>query len=232
VSNDELADAMNRLGTLPLFHQPGEKWTYGLNTDLLGRLVEVWSGKTLDEFFSERIFTPLGMKDTYFNVPDDKAARLVNFFQEDSTGLKKANDALGSTMGFPLRKKTYFSGGAGLTSTIYDYAIFLQMLLNKGSYNGVTILSPSSVRLMTMNQIGDVNFGDDHFGLGFSIVTEKSSSKMPLNTGTYGWGGAFSTIYWVDPQEELVVLFYRQMWGSHNEIEDIFKVLVYQAIEK
>lgn len=231
VSNDKLGDAMDRLGRLPLFHQPGERWTYGLNTDLLGRLVEVWSGKTLDEFFNERIFTPLGMKDTYFNVPEDKADRLVNFFVQDSTGLTKANDVLGSSMAFPLRKKTYFSGGGGLTSTIYDYAVFLQMLLNKGTYNGVKILSPASVRLMTMNQIGDINFGDSHFGLGFSIVTEKGSSKMPMNVGSYSWGGAFSTIYWVDPKEELVVLFYRQMWGEHNEVENMFKVLVYQAIE-
>lgn len=231
VSNDELTDAMNRLGALPLFHQPGERWTYGLNTDLLGRLVEVWSGKTLDEFFSERIFTPLGMKDTYFNVPENKADRLVNFFTQDSAGLKKTNDALGSNMAFPLRKKTYFSGGGGLTSTLYDYALFLQMLLNNGTYNGVRILSASSVRLMTMNQIGDINFGGNHFGLGFLIVTEKESSKMPINVGSYSWGGAFSTIYWVDPKEELVVLFYRQMWGSHSEVENIFKVLVYQAID-
>lgn len=232
VSGDELADAMNRLGTLPLFHQPGEKWTYGLNTDLLGRLVEVWSGQTLDAFFSERIFKPLGMKDTYFNVPEDKADRLVNFFVQDSTGLRKTKDALGSNMGFPLRKKTYFSGGGGLTSTIYDYAIFLQMLLNKGTYNGVRILSPGSVRLMTMNQIGDISFGENEFGLGFSIVTEKGSSRMPNNAGTYSWGGAFSTIYWVDPKEEMVALFYRQMWGAHSEVESMFKVLVYQAIDK
>ncbi|HEY5918550.1 MAG TPA: serine hydrolase domain-containing protein [Chryseolinea sp.] len=235
VMDDKLSDAMNRLGKLPLMHNPGEKWTYGLNTDLLGRLVEIWSGVSLDEFLLQRIFTKLGMNDTYFNVPADKATRLVNFFQEDSLGhLQKAVDVLGSSerfMDYPLRKKTYFSGGGGLSSTIYDYAIFLQMLLNGGTYNGQQILSRNSVRMMTMNQIGDLSLGDNEkFGLGFGIATEKTSAKLPAQEGTFTWGGAFSTTYWVDPKEKMVVLLYRQMWGSHSEIDGIFKVLVYQAI--
>lgn len=231
VYEGSLADAMTRLGELPLMHQPGERWTYGLNTDLLGRLVEIWSGKTLEEFFNERIFKQLDMKDTYFNVPEEKANRLVNFFMEDSTGLKKFEKALGGDMNFPLSKKSYFSGGGGLSSTIYDYAIFLQMLLNGGEYNGVRILSHNTVRMMTMNQIGDLNLGDDKFGLGFAIVSEKSSSKFPHQQGTFSWGGAFSTGYWVDPKENMVVLIYRQMWGAHDdEIDAKFKILVYQAI--
>jgi len=226
-----LADAMTRLGTLPLMHQPGQQWTYGLNVDLLGYLVEVWSGMTLEEFFQERIFKPLDMKDTYFNVPEEKANRLVNFFMEDSTGLKKFEKALGGDMNFPIRKKTYFSGGGGLSSTIYDYAVFLQMLLNGGEYNGKRFLSRNTVRMMTMNQIGDLNLGDNKFGLGFAIVSEKGSSMMPHQAGTYSWGGAFSTTYWVDPKENMVVLLYRQMWGSHDDtVDQAFKVLVYQAI--
>lgn len=226
-----LADAMTRLGTLPLMHQPGQQWTYGLNVDLLGYLVEVWSGMTLEEFFNERIFKPLDMKDTYFNVPEEKANRLVNFFMEDSTGLKKFEKALGGDMNFPIRKKTYFSGGGGLSSTIYDYAVFLQMLLNGGEYNGKRFLSRNTVRMMTMNQIGDLNLGDNKFGLGFAIVSEKGSSMMPHQVGTYSWGGAFSTTYWVDPKENMVVLLYRQMWGSHDDtVDQAFKVLVYQAI--
>ena len=230
VSNDELSAAMTRLGSLPLMHQPGERWTYGLNTDLLGYLVEVWSGMTLEDFFTERIFKPLGMKDTYFNVPQEKANRLVNFFMEDSTGLKKQQKVLGGDMSFPLRKKTYFSGGGGLSSTIYDYAIFLQMMLNSGEYNGTRLLSRNTVRLMTMNQIGDLNLDENKFGLGFGVVTEKGSSLLPHQAGTYWWGGAFATIYWVDPKEDMVVLLYRQMWGSHSDVEDKFKALVYQAI--
>jgi CubicO group peptidase (beta-lactamase class C family) len=232
VNDSKLSDAMIRLGGLPLFHQPGEKWTYGLNIDLLGYLVEIWSGMSLDEFFTTRIFTPLGMNDTYFNVPDEKALRLVNFFQEDSTGLKIQNKAFGQLdMNFPLRKKEYFSGGGGLSSTIYDYGIFLQMMLNGGEYNGMRLLSRNTVRMMTMNQIGDLNLGEDKFGLGFAIVSGKGSSMHPHQEGTYSWGGAFSTAYWVDPKEKMVVLLYRQMWGSHDdEINPKFKILVYQAL--
>lgn len=232
VYDSKLSDAMIRLGSLPLFHQPGEKWTYGLNIDLLGYLVEIWSGVSLDEFFSTRIFKPLGMNDTYFNVPEEKASRLVNFFQEDSTGLKIQNKAFGQLdMSFPLRKKEYFSGGGGLSSTIYDYAIFLQMMLNGGEYNGMRLLSRNTVRMMTMNQIGDLNLGDNKFGLGFAIVSEKGSSVFPHQEGTYSWGGAFSTTYWVDPKENMVVLLYRQMWGAHDDtVDQAFKVLVYQAI--
>jgi len=235
VLDDKLSDAMNRLGPLPLMHNPGEKWTYGLNTDLLGRLVEVWSGMSLDEFFRKRIFVPLGMNDTYFNLPAEKAGRLVNFYLEDSLGhLKREKDVLGSTeqfMDYPLRKKTYFSGGEGLCSSIYDYAVFLQMLLNGGTYNGQQILSRNSVRMMTVNQIGELSLGEDEkFGLGFAIATEKTSAKFPMQVGTFTWGGAFSTTYWVDPKEKIVALLYRQMWGSHSEIDNLFRVLVYQAI--
>lgn len=232
VSDSKLSDAMIRLGSLPLFHQPGEKWTYGLNIDLLGYLVEIWSGMSLDEFFTTRIFSPLGMKDTYFNVPEEKASRMVNFFQLDSTGLKIQNKAFGQLdMNFPLRKKEYFSGGGGLSSSIFDYAIFLQMMLNNGEYNGQRLLSRNTVRMMTMNQIGDLNLGEDKFGLGFAIVSEKGSSILPNQVGTYSWGGAFSTTYWVDPKENMVVLLYRQMWGAHDDqVDQAFKVLVYQAI--
>lgn len=234
VQDDKLGDAMTRLGPLPLMHQPGEKWTYGLNTDLLGYLVEIWSGMTLDEFFQKRIFTPLGMKDTYFNVPPAKAGRLVNFFNEDSLGVlqneKYAFGPGGLDMAFPNHKKEYFSGGGGLSSTIYDYGIFLQMLLNGGTYNGQQLLSRNTVRMMTMNQIGELNLGEDKFGLGFSIVTETSSRKMPMQTGTYGWGGAFSTTYWVDPKEKMIVLLYRQMWGTKGDIDSKFRILAYQAL--
>lgn len=231
VKDDKLSDAMNRLGKLPLMHQPGAQWTYGLNMDLLGYLVEIWSGMTLDEFFRKRIFEPLGMNDTYFNLPKEKANRLVNFFAEDSLGhLQKSNDDF---MNFPLRAKTYFSGGGGLSSTIYDYAVFLQMLLNEGEYNGKRLLSRNSVRMMTMNQIGDLTFGEDKFGLGFRIVTDKSSRLFPWQAGTYSWGGAFFTTYMVDPKEKMIVLLYRQMRGSHaGDIDNTFKVLAYQALNE
>lgn len=233
VHDDNLADAMKRLGALPLIHQPGEKWTYGLNVDVLGYLVEVWSGMSLDAFFLQRIFEPLGMKNTYFNVPAEKANRLVNLYSEDSSGhlIKQSGKVLGLDVNFPLCKKTYFSGGGGLSSTVYDYAVFLQMLLNGGEYNGKRILSRNTVRMMTMNQIGNIAFGDDKFGLGFAVVTEKSSANFPSRVGTFSWGGAFSTSYWADPKEKMIVIFYRQSWiTTHGGLGDKFRVLAYQAL--
>jgi CubicO group peptidase (beta-lactamase class C family) len=239
VRDQKLSDAMNRLGGLPLFFQPGEQWKYGLSADVLGDLVEVWSGMTLEEFFAKRIFQPLGMKDTYFNVPKEKGSRLVNFFQPDSTGtIKKQDRVFGGAldMNYPLENTGYFSGGGGLSSTIYDYAVFLQMLLNGGEYNAVRLLAHNTVRMMTMNQIGDlfVNLGvqtENKFGFGFSVITENGSRLTPSQAGTYAWGGVFSTSYWVDPKEDMMVLIYRQMWGPHvADTDKAFKPLVYQAI--
>ena len=143
VQDDKLLDAMNRLAKLPLMHQPGEKWTYGLNSDLLGCLVEVISGMTLDDFFRTRIFEPLDMKDTYFHIPYSKTYKLVNLYREDSTGhlVKGESNMLNGPVGvnYPLIGSNYYSGGAGLSSTIYDYAVFLQMLLNNGIYNGRSV---------------------------------------------------------------------------------------------
>jgi len=181
----------------------------------------------------------LGMKDTYFNVPQEKANRLVNFFQQDGTGaIKKQESVFGGALNlnYPLEKKDYFSGGGGLSSTIYDYAILLQMLLNGGEYNGVRLLARNTVRLMTMNQIGDLalNIGenkDNKFGFGFAIVSDSGSRLTPSQAGTYSWGGVFSTSYWVDPKENMLVLLYEQIWGPHVvETQKIFKALVYQAI--
>ena len=239
VKDQKLSDVMNRLGTLPLFFQPGEKWMYGVNTDLLGYLIELWSGMTLEDFFTKRIFQPLGMKDTYYNVPPEKAPRLVNFFQEDSSGIKKQDKVFGGAldMNFPIQKHDYFSGGGGLSSTIYDYAVFLQMLLNNGEYNGTRLLAPNTVRLMTMNQIGDLFVNvtgptENKFGFGFSLITKEGSRLGPSQEGTYSWGGVFSTSYFVDPKEEMLVLLYRQMWGPHvADTDKAFKPLVYQAIE-
>ncbi len=235
-----LADAMSRLGKAPLFFQPGTQWKYGLNMDLLGCLIEKWSGMTLEEFFTKRIFNPLGMKDTYFNLPASKGSRLVNFFMGDSTGrIKKTGAVFGGAldMNYPLQKTSYFSGGGGLVSTLYDYAILLQMFLNKGEYNGVRLLAPSTVRMITMNQIGDLhpNLGENaaynKFGFGFFIISEEGSRFGPSQAGTYSWGGVFSTSYWVDPKEDMIVLAYEQMWGPYvANTAKAFKSLVYQAI--
>ena len=235
----ELGDAMNRLGKLPLFFQPGEKWKYSLGADVLGYLVQVWSGMSLEDFFAQRIFKPLNMKDTYFNVPASKGSRLVNFYVGDSSGNIKKQAAVfdgALDMNYPLQHTDYFSGGGGLSSTIYDYAIFLQMLLNDGEYNGVRLLAPATVQMMTKNQIGDltVNIGNSKgskFGFGFAVLPENGYSATPRKPGTYAWGGVFSTTYWVDPKEHLLVLLYEQMWGPYvGQTQKLFSALVYQAI--
>ncbi len=234
IRSGDLARDMRTLGTLPLFHQPGEKWTYGLNTDILGYLVEVLSGQTLDEFFRKRIFEPLGMNDTYFLIPKEKAHRLATLFIPDSTGKFKAyrEGILGDMDGnYPLGSLKYYSGGGGLSSTLLDYAKFLQMYLNEGEYNGKRLLAKNTVRMILSNQIGGLNLGFNKFGLGFFLVEPADAAKTPWNPGTFGWGGAFATSYWADPKEKLIGLLYKQIWGDPNgEIAEYFKVLTYQAI--
>lgn len=227
-----LATDMKQLAKLPLMHQPGERWTYGLNTDVLGYLVEVWSGKSLDEFFRTRIFEPLGMKDTYFNIPAAKQDRLVSLYLGNNGKLTKAPPVVsGISVNYPKDGTTYFSGGAGLSSTALDYAVFLQMLLNGGAYGGKRLLSPNTVRLMTMNQIGDLAFGVNKFGLGFGITTEKGSAVLPVSPGVFEWGGYFTTTYWADPKQKLVGILYRQQLGvNHPDAVDKYKVMVYSAI--
>lgn len=224
-----LGNRIRALGMLPLVHQPGEKFTYGLNVDVLGYLVEIFSGESLDHYFKKHIFEPLGMNDTYFYIPELKAGRLVKVATLDKNN--KLVNAPDSLMDYPLLKGTYFSGGAGLSSTTKDYGIFLQMLLNHGTYYGTRILARRTVDLMTSNQIGDLNLGTDKFGLGFEITTEAGQAKLGVSEGSFAWGGYFSTIYWVDPKEHLVCQLYMQQFPlGHPEIQDKFRAMVYQAL--
>jgi CubicO group peptidase (beta-lactamase class C family) len=230
-----LANEMKRLGGMPLQHQPGEKFTYGLNTDVLGYLVEKLSGMSLSDFFRQRIFNPLGMNDTYFYLPPSKHGRLATLYTEDreKRAVKNTSSRQGASTDYPKLQGTYYSGGAGLSGSVQDYAIFLQMLLNGGIYNGQRILSRRTVELMTSNQIGDLLIGGvDKFGLGFQVVTERGQAKSALSEGSFLWSGYFGTTYWVDPKEGLVCLFYMQQSPiSHGDIQNKFKVLVYQAVE-
>lgn len=230
-----LAKSMDALGPLPLVHQPGERFTYGLSIDVLGRLIEVLSGQPLDQYLRTRLFEPLGMKDTWFYLPADKKARLAELYTEDAA--KKTVPMLPRDRMFPNYPKasggTYFSGGAGLSSTIDDYAHFLQMLLNNGAYQGRQLLKPATVALITQNQMGDVSQGGNKFGLGFSIVTAQSAAKQPLglSEGSYEWGGIFGTTYWVDPKTKLVGLIYTQKYpnSTGRDLADKFKAAVYQS---
>ncbi len=229
-----LADAINKLGTLPLAHQPGERFTYGLSIDVLGYLVEKVSGKSLDQFFKERIFTPLGMNDTYFYLPKEKYSRLVPVYTPDKQQhLTKWNATTfpGVSVDYPVADGTYYSGGGGLSSTIKDYAIFLQMLLNNGVYNGHRLLARHTVEMMITNQVGDLNVNGNKFGLGFQVETKAGQAKLGESEGSFSWGGFFGTTYWADPKEHLVCLLYVQEWPyPHDDLNNKFRVLVYSAM--
>ena len=226
----ELGDKMKALGRLPLVHQPGEQMTYGLNVDVIGYLIEILSGDKLDQYLKKHIFEPLGMNDTWFYLPEEKRGRLVKVNTEDAN--HHVTIMPQECVNYPMLKGTYFSGGAGLSSTTKDYAAFLQMLLNKGEYNGKRLLSRRTVELITCNQIGDLNLGVDKFGLGFEITTERGQSVLGISEGSFAWGGYFGTTYWADPKESLVcLLFMQQSPLSHREIQSKFKALVYQTLE-
>jgi CubicO group peptidase (beta-lactamase class C family) len=234
VVDGNLLETVKRLAKQPLIHNPGEKWTYGLSVDVLGCLVEIMSGMNLEDYLSEKIFRPLGMKDTYFNVPSSKANRLSTVYTEDSVGhlLLWEKEKTGVDPDYPLVKKHYFSGGAGLTGTAYDYAIFLQMMLNKGKYNGVQILAPRTVELMTSGQLDFTFNGSDNFGLGFDITSDKSAARNSRNAGSFSWGGFFGTGYWADPKAKLICLIMtQQVPNTHGDLSTKFEQVVYQSLK-
>ena len=225
---------MLKLGELPLEYQPGERWNYGLNTDVLGHIIELVSGLSLELFFQKMICEPLGMRDTWFNLPQAIQPRLTSIYTRDSlrffTKMEEGKSPISPN--FPKLNKNYFSGGAGLSSTAKDYGIFLQMLLNKGTYNGKQILSPRTVEMMLSNHSGRL-MGDTHFGLGFSIVTPANTDEI-RNVGTFSWGGAFATTYWADPKENIVAVLMTQQLGAGpewGELQNKFNVAIYQALK-
>lgn len=230
--NASLGDAVDRLAKLPLLHQPGDRWTYSLSIDVLGRLIEVVSGQTLDQFLRTRLFEPLGMNDTFFYLPSPKHSRLTTLYTEAED--KRPTPYLargGMSPDYPNQPGTFFSGGAGLSSTLMDYAIFLQMVMNGGEYNGKRILSPATIRMALMNQIGDLSLGNSKFGLGFGLNTSKSAARLPISDGAFEWGGYFGTTYWGDPEQGIVALLYTQkVPNSYGDLGDKFRVMVYQAI--
>jgi len=225
VFKESLLEKMTKLGSLPLGHQPGEKFTYGLNTDLLGCIVEMVSGTTLEKYFQKNIFDPLGMKDTYFNVPASKADRLPTVYTENEANqiIEWSPTFRNINPNYPLVPKTYFSGGAGLSSTAYDYAIFLQMILNGGKYNGKQIIAPRTAAIMVSPQNDR-----DNFGLGFSITSEKSANLNPRNKGSFSWGGYYGTNYWADPKDNLIVLIMTQHTpNSHGDLTGKIERIIY-----
>lgn len=238
MKKETLADVMPRLAARPLLHEPGEQFTYGVNTDVVGYLVEVLSGQSLAEFVEEHITKPLGMKDTYFYLPDDKASRLVELYAKATPDAPITVSDNMDNRKFPITgAKTYYAGGAGMVSTIEDYAKFCQMLLNGGSFNNHQILSPATVEMMTRNQIGDLEVWDrrDKFGYGFQIFQDISRYGDLAPPGSYMWGGAFCSEYTIDPKNELILLTFtnmEQQYAYYGDFVRKFRVLVYQALEK
>jgi CubicO group peptidase (beta-lactamase class C family) len=206
-----------------------------LNTDVLGRLIEVVSEKPLDRFFAEEIFTPLGMTDTHFYLPADKSDRLVTLYADvDGLVVSRGDEAdikLDNPR-YPVEgARAYFSGGAGLSSTAADYARFIQMLLNDGELDGRRVLGRKSVELMRAPRVDVDSDGKPDFSLGFQVTSDIGKAGELGSNGVYQWGGAYNTSYWIDPQERLVAVFMSQVRPTTSDITGRFRTLVYQALE-
>lgn len=232
--DEPIRETVDRMASLPFPAQPGAAFVYGYSTDILGALVEAASGQSLDDFLRERIFVPLDMRDTHFFLPRDKAARLAVVYNNDGPGLSRAPSGPGmDTQGEYLDgPRTSYSGGAGLVSTARDYARFLQMLLDGGSLEGRRILAPSSVALMTQDHLGErYGAAGTGFGLGFRVRTDVGAAGVPGSLGDYGWGGAYHSTYWVDPAEQLVVVYLTQVRpGGGLDDHARLRALVYASL--
>ena len=234
--DEPVGDTMARLAALPMDAHPGERWVYGYNTDILGAMIEKISGRTLGEFLTERVFEPLGMNDTHFFLPESKVGRLAAVYSSVGDGgrIARAPDP-GRMVGqghYVEGPRKAFSAGAGLLSTATDYAAFLQMMLNGGELDGVRILSRKTVESMLADHLGGIPFRPGQgFGLGFSITHDPAAAGLPGSVGEFGWGGAYHSTYWADPEEELVVVYLTQIIPAVG-LDDQQKVraLVYQAI--
>lgn len=233
-----IGDSTKRLAGLPLLFNPGDRWEYSLSVDVLGRLIEVVSGKPLDEFFRTRIFEPLGMKDSYFYPPESKVDRLATAYTYyPEKGLNRFPET-------PIREGTFvysadypvkgpkklFSGGAGLVSTAMDYARFCQMMLDEGKVGNTRLLSRKSVELMTHDQLGKIG-PEQGFGLGFGIEGVKTPLSELGTPGSYSWGGFFYTAFSVDPKEQMIVVFMAQLHPTGGlTLDRQVHELAYQAI--
>lgn len=234
-----LAQMGAKLGDVPLIFAPGTDWSYGISTDVLGRVVEVVAGKTLDVYFQERIFSPLEMTDTGFSVPADKLDRFAANYTSDGKGNLTLREAAKDSE--YLKPRKLLSGGGGLISTARDYMRFLMMVAQGGELGGTRILKQSTVNLMTTNQlpekVGWIKFGGQvregvGFGLGFSVRDKMSDWDAQGHLGEYGWGGAASTHYWISPKDDLIVITMEQTMPFTFQTEFAVKGLIYDAIEK
>jgi len=239
----DLAANCDRIARVPLVHEPGTAYTYGLNTDVLGRVIEVAAGKSLDAVFRERIFEPLKMADTHFWLPEAKKDRLATLYKSEGSGLyrytdwvkKNGNSFISASYQYAGPRKL-LSVGAGLISTADDYARFLQMIVNGGELDGKRVLKPETVKAMCQNQVGELaankDWGHgDKFGFGFGVVTEAMAKEVPEAVGTLSWAGIFYTYFWADPKRKVVGVMMTQTFPRAGEdLRMGFKKRVYEAL--
>ena len=235
--SEPVSAVVERMAALPMDAQAGEKYVYGYNTDILGVVVEKVSGLTLADFFQKRITGPLGLVDTQFYLPPAQKGRLAAVYAAKDGKIERATDPKLGQGHYVEGPRVAFAGGAGLLSTARDYGRFLQMLLNGGEIDGVRLLSPKTVELMTVNHVGtlfaergpgDAGLG---FGLGFDVVEDLGQTGGHGSLGSFGWGGAYHTKYWVDPKERLVALVMVQLLpAGDSDLQRKFRALVYQSI--
>jgi CubicO group peptidase (beta-lactamase class C family) len=228
-----IKESVLKLAKLPLHHHPGEKYTYSEGLDVLGYFIEVISGLSFDEFLRTRLFDPLGMNDTYFYLPDSKANRLVAVLKRSDDQWKQYPITFYDT-NYPIKgAKSFFSGGAGLSSTAKDYATFLQMYLNGGAANGVRILSRTTIQSILSNQVGELLGDERNYGLAFGLTTADGAAKGGnASAGTFDWGGYFNTQYFADPNEGLIGILMKQTQGPvSDQTSWKFRILVEQAVD-
>lgn len=232
---DILKDVVDKIAARPLIADPGTQFVYGLNTDVLGRLIEVLSGMSFDEYLRKKVLDPLGMNDTYFYLPDAKASRLVELYSKGNVNDKLSMHANETYRKYAISgERSYFSGGAGLLSTIEDYAKICQFILNKGEFNSKRLLARSTVEIMGRNQIGESFVWDrqDKFGLGLQIITPESHYGDNATAGSLTWGGMYCSEYTIDPKEETIMLVFTNVhpYAHYSEIVRKFRILVYQSM--
>ncbi|WP_420641542.1 serine hydrolase domain-containing protein [Candidatus Leptofilum sp.] len=234
-----LEDLAIKLAALPLFVQPGSQWQYGYSQDVLARLVELLSGCEFGDFLEKEIFQPLGMADTAYHVPQGKIARLASAYTMNESGRLEEIDPISAKHTLPPGLKP---GGHGLFSTAQDYLRFAQMMFNGGQLDGVRLLNRKTIALMTTNNLpqnllpiqiaSTIQFPGSGYGLGFGIIMDPVAEKIPGSAGSFHWGGAYFSRFWVDPEEALIGIFMSQLLPSdHHKAPKQFRAMVYQALD-
>jgi CubicO group peptidase (beta-lactamase class C family) len=231
----KIGDNIKKLAKLPLHHHPGEKYVYSEGLDVLGYFIEIMSGMPFDEFLRKRLFDPLGMNDTYFYVPEAKAARLVSIQKPQNGQWVRYPNTFYDTE-YPVKgAKAFFSGGAGLSSTAKDYATFLLMYLNGGEVSGKRFLSRKTIETILSNQVGELLGGDkanSSYGLAFGLLNKAGAEKGAKGSeGTFEWGGYFNTNYFADPKEKIIGVIMKQTQSSSDNLNNLFRQMIYQSID-